>query len=58
MEIDISSPKYGQKFWYIFHFFPYSEVHGVNKEFVPGQTRVNYGGRYFDAEEMVNEIWK
>lgn len=34
----------------------YSEVHGVEKEFVPGQTRVNYGGRYFDAEEMVNLV--
>ena len=34
----------------------YSEVHGVEKEFVPGKTRVNYGGRYFDAEEMVNLV--
>lgn len=34
----------------------YREVHGVDKEFVPGQTRVNYGGRYFDAEEMVNLV--
>lgn len=34
----------------------YSEVHGVEKEFVSGKTRVNYGGRYFDAEEMVNLV--
>lgn len=34
----------------------YNEVHGVEKEFVPGQTRVNYGGRYYDAEEMVNLV--
>lgn len=34
----------------------YREVHGVEKEFVPGKTRVNYGGRYFDAEEMVNLV--
>lgn len=34
----------------------YSEVHGAEKEFVPGKTRVNYGGRYFDAEEMVNLV--
>ena len=34
----------------------YSEVHGMEKEFVPGKTRVNYGGRYFDAEEMVNLV--
>lgn len=34
----------------------YREVHGIDKEFVPGLTRVNYGGRYFDAEEMVNLV--
>ena len=34
----------------------YNEVHGMEKEFVPGKTRVNYGGRYFDAEEMVNLV--
>ena len=34
----------------------YREVHGVEKEFIPGKTRVNYGGRYFDAEEMVNLV--
>ena len=34
----------------------YNEVHCVEKEFVPGKTRVNYGGRYFDAEEMVNLV--
>ncbi|MGL6115402.1 MAG: lipopolysaccharide biosynthesis protein RfbH, partial [Cetobacterium sp.] len=26
------------------------------KEFVPGETYVNYGGRFFDEEEMVNLI--
>ena len=34
----------------------YNEVHGLPKEFVPGKTKVNYGGRYFDAEEMVNLV--
>lgn len=34
----------------------YNEVHGVKQEFIPGQTKVNYGGRYFDAEEMVNLV--
>ena len=34
----------------------YREVHGQPKEFVPGKTKVNYGGRYFDAEEMVNLV--
>lgn len=34
----------------------YEEVHGSGKEFVPGQTFVNYGGRYFDAGEMRNLI--
>ena len=34
----------------------YKEVHGVKQDFVPGQTKVNYGGRYFDAEEMVNLV--
>lgn len=34
----------------------YKEVHGQKKEFVPGKTFVNYGGRYFNDEEMVNLI--
>lgn len=29
---------------------------GENKNFVPGETYVNYGGRYFDSEEMVNLV--
>ncbi len=27
----------------------YEEVHGKGKEFVAGESFVNYGGRYFDA---------
>ena len=34
----------------------YQEVHGQQTDFVPGQTRINYGGRYFDDEEMVNLV--
>lgn len=34
----------------------YKEVHGVSHEFIPGKSRINYGGRYFDAEEMVNLV--
>ena len=34
----------------------YREVHGVKKEFKPGETFVNYGGRYFDDEEVVNLV--
>lgn len=34
----------------------YKETHGKPKEFLPGETFVNYGGRFFDAEEMVNLI--
>lgn len=34
----------------------YNEVHGQPKEFIPGKTKVNYGGRFFDAEEMVNLV--
>ena len=34
----------------------YREVHGQKKEFLPGETFVNYGGRYFDDEEMVNLV--
>lgn len=34
----------------------YEETHGREKSFMPGQTFVNYGGRYFDAAEMVNLV--
>lgn len=34
----------------------YNEVHGAERKFVPGETFVNYGGRYFDDAEMVNLI--
>ena len=34
----------------------YREVHETKPEFVPGKTHVNYGGRFFDAEEMVNLV--
>lgn len=32
------------------------EVHGIKKDFKPGETFVNYGGRYFDDAEMVNLV--
>lgn len=34
----------------------YKETHGQKKEFKPGETFVNYGGRYFDDAEMVNLV--
>ena len=34
----------------------YREVHGQKKDFKPGETFVNYGGRYFDDEEIVNLV--
>lgn len=34
----------------------YQEVHAPKKEFIPGQSYVNYGGRYYDSEEMVNLV--
>lgn len=34
----------------------YKEVHGQPKDFIPGKTKVNYGGRYFDDAEMVNLV--
>ena len=34
----------------------YAEAHGQPQEFEPGKTKVNYGGRFFDAEEMVNLV--
>ncbi len=32
----------------------YELVHNKKKEFIPGETYINYGGRYFDEKEMVN----
>lgn len=34
----------------------YQEVHGAKKDFEPGKTFVNYGGRYFDEKELVNLV--
>ena len=34
----------------------YKEVHAVKKEFIPGKSFVNYGGRYFDDNEIVNLV--
>lgn len=34
----------------------YREVHGQKKEFKPGETFVNYGGRYFDDAEVMNLV--
>ena len=34
----------------------FTEVHGVKRAFVPGKTFVNYGGRYFDEQELVNLV--
>lgn len=34
----------------------YQEVHGQKKEFIPGKSFVNYGGRYFDEKELVNLV--
>lgn len=34
----------------------YSLKFGQDKEFVPGKTFVNYGGRYFGEEEIVNLV--
>ena len=34
----------------------YREVHEQKKEFKPGETFVNYGGRYFDDAEVVNLV--
>ena len=34
----------------------YHEVHEPKTAFVPGETRVNYGGRFFDDAEMVNLV--
>ena len=34
----------------------YREVHAPQAPFEPGKTKVNYGGRFFDDEEMVNLV--
>lgn len=34
----------------------YSLTHGQKKDFVPSETFINYGGRFFDDEEMVNLV--
>ena len=34
----------------------YEAAHADKKEFSPGETLVNYGGRYFDENEMVNLV--
>lgn len=34
----------------------YNEVHKTSKVFEPGKNFVNYGGRYFNDEEMVNLV--
>lgn len=34
----------------------YNEAHGKVKDFVPGKTFINYGGRYFDDKELVNLV--
>lgn len=34
----------------------YKETHGQKKEFKPGETFVNYGGRYFNDAEMINLV--
>lgn len=34
----------------------YTEVHGQKKTFEPGKTFVNYGGRYYNEEELVNLV--
>lgn len=34
----------------------YAEVHGQQKSFEPGATFVNYGGRYYNENELVNLV--
>lgn len=34
----------------------YREVHAPQPEFKPGESYVNYGGRYFDEKEIVNLV--
>lgn len=34
----------------------HKECYGAKRDFVPGETKVNYGGRYYDDAEMVNLV--
>ncbi len=34
----------------------YRQKHGVKKEFVPGHSYLNYGGRFFDENELINLV--
>ncbi len=34
----------------------YQEVHGEPRDFEPGKTHINYGGRFFDDQELVNLV--
>jgi len=34
----------------------YQEVHASSPNFIPGKSPVNYGGRFFDDEELVNLV--
>lgn len=34
----------------------YNEVHRVDKAFIPNETFINYGGRYFDKDELINLV--
>lgn len=34
----------------------YKETYGIKSDFIPGETFINYGGRYFNDEEMVNLV--
>jgi len=34
----------------------YKEAHSQSKDFIPGKTFVNYGGRYFDEHELINLV--
>lgn len=34
----------------------YQEVHETKKEFIPGETFVNYGGRFYDENELTNLV--
>lgn len=34
----------------------YKETHGNEKPFLPGETFINYGGRYYNDQELVNLV--
>ena len=34
----------------------YQAVHAPQPKFEPGKTKVNYSGRFFDSEEIVNLV--